>query len=128
LKKQPKLDALSLIHVAEGYSVIGEKTDAFEALEVAYQDHVTLMIFLDTLPNFRNIRSGPRYSALLRRMKLPQSAMLRFGSMPSRCVLTNPRALKSQPWLWFQGSAERRFVVRGVGLGKTWEARHFKLA
>ncbi len=41
---------------------MGEKTEAFEFLEVAYQQPGSWLIFLDTLPNLRNIRSEPRYS------------------------------------------------------------------
>jgi hypothetical protein len=50
---------------------MGEKTEAFEFLEVAYKQPGSWLIFLDTLPNFRNIRSEPRYADLLRRMGLP---------------------------------------------------------
>jgi tetratricopeptide (TPR) repeat protein len=75
LKKQPRLDPLSLISLAETYSVIGEKTEAFEFLEAAYQERVGVMIFLDSIPNFKNIRADPRYADLLRRMGLPQSPL-----------------------------------------------------
>jgi serine/threonine-protein kinase len=75
LKKQPRLDPLSLISLAETYSVIGEKTQAFEFLEAAYQERVGVMIFLDSIPNFKNIRGDPRYADLLRRMGLPQSPL-----------------------------------------------------
>jgi len=57
--------------LAETCSVMGEKTDAFEFLEVAYQQRRSWLIFLDTLPNFRNIRTEPRCADLLRRMGLP---------------------------------------------------------
>jgi serine/threonine protein kinase/Tfp pilus assembly protein PilF len=73
LKKQPRLDPLSLISLAETYSVIGERTEAFEFLEAAYQERVGVMIFLDSIPNFKNIRADPRYADLLRRMGLPQA-------------------------------------------------------
>jgi non-specific serine/threonine protein kinase len=75
LKKQPRLDPLSLISLAETYSVIGEKTEAFEFLEAAYQERVGVMIFLDSIPNFKNIRGDPRYADLLRRMGLPESPL-----------------------------------------------------
>jgi tetratricopeptide (TPR) repeat protein len=80
LKSQPKLDPLSLISLAETCSVIGEKTEAFEFLEVAYQKRIPRLIFLDFYPNFRNIRTDPRYADLLRRMGLPQ---LRSPTYPS---------------------------------------------
>jgi len=31
-----------------------------------------MLIFLDALPNFKNIRADPRYADLLRRIGLPQ--------------------------------------------------------
>ena len=67
LKKQPKVDSMSL---AETYSVLGEKDEAFEFLEVAYQERVSLMIFLGVYPTFDNIRSDPRFADLMHRMGL----------------------------------------------------------
>jgi TolB-like protein len=74
-KKQPKLDSLSLISLAEAHSLLGEKDEAFQLLEVAYQDRVGVLIFLDALPNFKSIRADPRYADLLRRMGLPQGPL-----------------------------------------------------
>ena len=54
------------------YSVMGEKTEAFEFLEAAYQERDFLLIFLDVIPAFDNIRSDPRFADLPRRMGLPQ--------------------------------------------------------
>jgi hypothetical protein len=51
---------------------MGEKTEAFEFLEVAYQQRGSFLILLNVIPPFRNIRSDPRYADLLRRMRLPQ--------------------------------------------------------
>jgi hypothetical protein len=51
---------------------MGEKTEAFELLEAAYQERNGVLIFLDVLPYFDNIRSDPRFADLLRRMGLPQ--------------------------------------------------------
>jgi tetratricopeptide (TPR) repeat protein len=72
LKEYRKLDSWSLIVLAETCSVMGEKTEAFDFLEVAYQQRGSWLIFLDALPSFKNIRSDPRYADLLRRMGLPQ--------------------------------------------------------
>jgi non-specific serine/threonine protein kinase len=71
LKMQPRLDSLSLIVVPQTYSVMGEKTEAFEFLEAAYQERDFLLIFLGVIPAFDNIRTDPRYADLLRRMGLP---------------------------------------------------------
>jgi tetratricopeptide (TPR) repeat protein len=72
LKKQPRLDPLSLIVLPQTYSVMGEKTEAFEFLEAAYLERDFLLIFLNVIPAFDNIRSDPRFADLLRRMGLPQ--------------------------------------------------------
>ncbi|HEX4920432.1 MAG TPA: hypothetical protein VFV92_06800, partial [Candidatus Bathyarchaeia archaeon] len=72
LEKQPKLDPLSLVELAQTYSVMGEKTEAFEFLEAAYQERALLLVFLGVIPAFDNIRSDPRFAELLRRMGLPQ--------------------------------------------------------
>ena len=80
LKSQPKLDPLSLISLAGTCSVMGEKTEAFEFLEVAYQQRGSWLMFLNVMPAFRNIRTDPRHADLLRRMGLPQ---LQFPILPS---------------------------------------------
>ena len=72
VKGHPKLDPLSLISLAETHSVMGEKKEAFEILEAAYQERNGLLIFLGVLPYFDNIRSDPRFADLLRRMGLTQ--------------------------------------------------------
>ena len=68
LKKEPKLDSRALVSLADTCSVLGEKDEAFEFLERAYQERVSLMIFLGVYPSFDNIRSDPRFADLLRRM------------------------------------------------------------
>jgi serine/threonine protein kinase/tetratricopeptide (TPR) repeat protein len=72
LKKQPKPDSMALVFLADTYSVLGEKDEAFEFLERAYQERASLMIFLGVYPTFDNIRSDLRFADLLRRMGLPQ--------------------------------------------------------
>jgi TolB-like protein len=80
LKGYRKLDSRSLILLAETCSVMGEKTEAFEFLEVAYQERGSWLVFLGAYPSFSNIRPDPRYADLLRRMGLPQ---LRFPKSQS---------------------------------------------
>jgi serine/threonine protein kinase/tetratricopeptide (TPR) repeat protein len=72
LKRQPKLDPVTLIILADTYSVLGEEEEAFAFLETAYQQRASLLIFLGVRPTFDNIRSAPRFADLLRRMGLPQ--------------------------------------------------------
>ncbi len=71
LKGYRKLDSWSLILLAGTCSVMGEKTEAFEILEVAYQERGSWLVFLGAYPSFRNIRADPRYADLLHRMGLP---------------------------------------------------------
>jgi len=77
LNNRPKLDPMALIRSAESWSVLGEKDKAFQFLEAAYQDHVSVLIYLDVRPTFNNIRSDPRFADLLRRMGLPHVPLLR---------------------------------------------------
>jgi len=71
LKGHQKLDSRSLILLAETCSVMGQKTECFEFLEVAYQERGSWLVFLGAYPNLSNIRTDPRYADLLRRMGLP---------------------------------------------------------
>jgi Tfp pilus assembly protein PilF len=71
LNERPKLDPMALICSAESWSVLGEKDKAFQFLEAAYQDRVSLLIYLDVRPTFDNIRSYPRFAGLRRRIGLP---------------------------------------------------------
>jgi hypothetical protein len=75
LKARPKLDPLALVAIADGYSVLGEKDDAFEFLEAAYQERAHLLIYLGVRPALDNIRSDSRFANLLRRMGLPQASV-----------------------------------------------------
>ena len=72
LKKRLKLDSMALISLADTYSVLGEKDEAFVFLEAAYRERSSLLIFVGVRPTFDNIRSDPRFADLLRRMGLPQ--------------------------------------------------------
>ena len=71
LKGYQKLDSRSLILLAETCSVMGQKTESFEFLEVAYQERASWLVFLGAYPSFNNIRTDTRYADLLRRMGLP---------------------------------------------------------
>ena len=71
LNDRPKLDPLTLIYSAESCSVLGEKDKAFQFLEAAYEDRVSLLVYLDVRPTFNNIRSDPRFTDLRRRIGLP---------------------------------------------------------
>ena len=72
LVRSSKSGHVSPFYIAEVYSTLGERDQAFEGLEKAYQlrDDELDWILID--PSFDNIRSDPRYADLLRRMGLPQ--------------------------------------------------------
>ena len=58
--------------IAELYSRLGEKDQAFEWLEKAYAQHFDGLVRLKEEVGFNNLRSDPRYADLLRRIGLPQ--------------------------------------------------------
>jgi len=72
LVRSSKSGHVSPFYIAEVYSTLGERDQAFEGLEKAYQlrDGELVWILID--PSFDNIRSDSRYADLLRRMGLPQ--------------------------------------------------------
>jgi len=72
LVRSSKSGNVSPFYIAEVYSTLGERDQAFEWLEKAYQlrDDELGWILID--PSLDNIRSDPRYAELLRRMGLPQ--------------------------------------------------------
>lgn len=57
--------------VALIYVGIGDRQAALDWLDKAYQDHSTLMVYAKTDPLLDPLRSEPRFTALLQRMKLP---------------------------------------------------------
>jgi tetratricopeptide (TPR) repeat protein len=72
LVRSSKSGHVSPFYIAEVYSTLGERDQAFEGLEKAYQlrDDELVWILID--PSFDNIRTDRRYAELLRRMGLPQ--------------------------------------------------------
>ena len=57
--------------VAEGYTLLGDKDQAFAWLDKAYEARLGLN-FIKVAPLWDNLRSDPRFTDLLRRMGLPQ--------------------------------------------------------
>jgi TolB-like protein/DNA-binding winged helix-turn-helix (wHTH) protein/tetratricopeptide (TPR) repeat protein len=57
--------------VAGVYAGLGQKEDAFEWLEKAYQVHARDLLELKYDPHFASLRSDPRFVDLLRRIGLP---------------------------------------------------------
>jgi serine/threonine-protein kinase len=57
--------------IAAVYAWRGERDRAFEWLERAYEKHDWLLSWVKFDPLLRNLRSDPRYTALLKKMQLP---------------------------------------------------------
>ena len=57
-------------HFAVMYAALGERDDAFDWLERAYEDRVVQLNWLKIDPRFRNLRADPRFKDLLRRLSL----------------------------------------------------------
>jgi len=55
-------------HMALMYTGLGDKDQAFEWLEKAYEDRIEMLIFLKVDPNWDSLRADPRFSALLAKM------------------------------------------------------------
>jgi len=52
------------------YTGLGERDEAIEQLNRAYEDRSGFIIYLGVEPQFDPLRSDPRYTELLRRMNL----------------------------------------------------------
>ncbi|MEO7252350.1 MAG: hypothetical protein ABIW30_07070, partial [Arenimonas sp.] len=58
--------------IAEVYAWRGDRDQAISWLERAYTQHDRFLRFLKFNPLLRQLRDDPRYSALLRKMGLPE--------------------------------------------------------
>jgi hypothetical protein len=54
--------------MAAAYTALGEKDKAFSWLERAYENHDQILIYLNVMPEFDNLRSDQRFNDLLRRI------------------------------------------------------------
>ena len=72
LVRSSKSGNVSPFYIAEVYSTLGERDQAFESLEKAYQSRDDELTWIMIDPSLDNIRSDPRYADLLRRMGLPR--------------------------------------------------------
>ena len=76
LKLQARTSEVSPFLIARWYVALGQNDEAFRYLEEAYRQRVANLAWLATSPVWDPLRSDPRYSSLLRRMKYP-GAILR---------------------------------------------------
>jgi TolB-like protein/DNA-binding winged helix-turn-helix (wHTH) protein len=56
---------------AEAYMGLGEKDEAMSRLERAFEEHDQGMVWVKAYPGWADLRSEPRFQALLRRMNFP---------------------------------------------------------
>jgi tetratricopeptide (TPR) repeat protein len=71
LKQRSKRSYISPTLIAIVYAGLGEKEQAFEWLDKAYNGQDSNLVYLKVDPMFDNLRSDPRYADLLRRVGLP---------------------------------------------------------
>ena len=72
LAQQKRGKNISFITVAIYYTLLGQKEEAFKYLEKAYANHSAEMVLLKPYKPFTTLRSDPRFTNLLKRMKLPE--------------------------------------------------------
>ncbi len=70
--ERAKTGYFSAEEIAQLYSDLGDKDQAFRWLDIAYQEHDWLLIGLKTFFQFDPLRSDPRYTELVRKVGLPQ--------------------------------------------------------
>ena len=58
--------------IADLYSILGDKDQAFAWLNTAHEDHDYYLRILRVDPDFDPLRSDPRYAELVRKMGFPQ--------------------------------------------------------
>ncbi len=61
---------LPAYHFACAYSLLGETDKAFESLEKAYEEHEFMLLWLKVDSELDNIRSDPRFNAMLKKIGL----------------------------------------------------------
>jgi tetratricopeptide (TPR) repeat protein len=70
LEEERKTRYISAYHMATSYVALADRDRAFEWLEQAFSERADWMVFLNVDPRFKSLRSDPRFTDLLRRMKL----------------------------------------------------------
>ena len=72
LMQQSKKQYVSPFYVAIVYAGLGEKDQALDWLEKAYDDHSNAIIFLKVDPQLDTLRASPRFHELQRKLRLPE--------------------------------------------------------
>jgi TolB-like protein/DNA-binding winged helix-turn-helix (wHTH) protein/Tfp pilus assembly protein PilF len=75
LKKMMSVQHVAPFDIAVVYDALGERDQALDWLEKAYQDQSEMMLFLDIYPPVADLRGDPRFQELVRRVGvLPDTA------------------------------------------------------
>ena len=64
-------EPMFLYTIAWIYACLGEKDLALDWLELAYEQHEAVLIFLNIEPDFDSLHDEPRFQALLAKMGFP---------------------------------------------------------
>jgi serine/threonine-protein kinase len=72
LRERSQQQYVAPFDIALIYVGLASKDATFEWLDKAYDDHSTWLTWIKVDPRFDGIRGDPRYSELLRRMKIPE--------------------------------------------------------
>lgn len=72
LNEQSKTHFVASYWIAMIYVGMGEKDEAFAWLDKAYQEHSFWLMWIKMDPKVDSLRSDPRFTALMRRVGLPQ--------------------------------------------------------
>jgi tetratricopeptide (TPR) repeat protein len=71
LKQRSDVETIGTYPIACIHAALGEKDQAFEWLEKAYEVRDQGLLFLKVGPDLDSLRSDPRFQDLLRRMNFP---------------------------------------------------------
>ena len=61
------------MRIATLYAAAGEKERALDWLEIAYEERMQNLIYLNVYPKWDPLRDEPRFKELIRKMKFPQN-------------------------------------------------------
>ena len=71
LKERARQHHISESLFAEAYIGLGEKDEAMAWLERAYEEHDQWMVYINSYPGWDDLRSEPRFQALVQPHELP---------------------------------------------------------
>ena len=72
LNELAKRQYVSAYEIAKIYVALGNSEQAFQLLEKAYAEHSFHLANLNVCPQFKSVRSDPRFQDLVQRIGLPR--------------------------------------------------------